>query len=57
MKKLILMLVAIATITFSACTNTTSQPTAADSDSTAVVIDSIIVDSAETIAIDTLINE
>lgn len=55
MKKLILMLVAIVAIAFSACTNTASQPATADNDS--IAIDSIAVDSVETVAVDTLINE
>ena len=57
MKKLILMLIAIVAIVFSSCTNTASKPAATDTDSTAVAVDSITVDSVETVAVDTLVNE
>lgn len=57
MKKLILMLIAIVAVTFSSCTNTASKPAATDTDSTAVAVDSITVDSVETVAVDTLVNE
>lgn len=57
MKKLILMLIAIVAVVFSSCTNTTSKPSATDTDSIAVAVDSITVDSVETVAVDTLVNE
>ena len=57
MKKLILMLIAIVAVGFSSCTNTASKPAATDTDSTAVAVDSITVDSVETVAVDTLVNE
>lgn len=57
MKKLILMLIAIVAVVFSSCTNTASKPAATDTDSTAVAVDSITVDSVETVAVDTLVNE
>lgn len=57
MKKLILMLIAIVAVVFSSCTNTTSKPAATDTDSIAVAVDSITVDSVETVAVDTLVNE
>ena len=57
MKKLILMLIAIVAVVFSSCTNTASKPAATDTDSIAVAVDSITVDSVETVAVDTLVNE
>ena len=53
MKKLVLMFVAIAAITFSSCGNKTAQAPAQDSDS---VADTAVVDTtvADTAAADTL---
>ena len=52
MKKLVLMFVAIAAISFASCGNKTEQAAAVDSDSVAVVdsVDTFAVDSA---AVDT----
>ena len=48
MKKLVLMFVAVAAISFASCGNKTAQAEAVDSDSIAVV------DSADTVAADTV---
>jgi uncharacterized protein YfaQ (DUF2300 family) len=50
MKKLVLMFVAVAAISFASCGNKTAQAEAVDSDSIAVVdsaeVDSVVADSA-----------
>ena len=53
MKKLVLMFVAVAAISFASCGNKTAQAEAVDSDSIAVV-DSVDTAAADTVAADTV---